>query len=76
MPPCLTLNTIRYRSSVSGAIPGKEWRPPLFLGVVANEKEAFGSPSATIDQLMYTNVFRIISFSIAYLHVSSEFFEG
>ena len=41
MPPCLTLSIIRYESRVSGAIQGKEFYLPLYLGVVANEKAAF-----------------------------------
>ena len=48
MPPCLTLKIIRYGSRVSGAIQGKELHPPLHVSVVANEKEAFGSPSMTV----------------------------
>ena len=35
----------RYRSRVGGAIQGKKSRPPLYLSVVAIEKEAFGSLS-------------------------------
>ncbi len=35
-------NIIRYVSRASGAIQGKEKRPPLHLGVVAIEKGAFG----------------------------------
>ena len=44
MPPCLTLNIIRYGSRVCEAILGKEQRPPLHLSVVAIEKGAFRSP--------------------------------
>ena len=44
MPPCLTLSILRFRSRVSGAIPGKQKRLPLHLGVVAIEKGAFGRP--------------------------------
>ena len=48
MPPCLTLSIMKYISRVSGAIQGKEYRPLLHIGVVANEKRAFGSPSTTV----------------------------
>ena len=53
MPPCLTLSIIRYGSRVSGAIQGKEWHPPLHVGAVAIEKEAFGSASTTVCRLIY-----------------------
>ena len=43
MPPCLILSIIRYVSTVSGAIQGKEYRPPLHLRVVAIEKGDVGS---------------------------------
>ena len=36
---------------VSGAIQEKEPRPPLHLGVVANEKGALGSPSTIVANL-------------------------
>ena len=44
------LNTQQYKVRIkgSGAIQGKEWRPPLHLGVVAIEKGAFSSPSTTV----------------------------
>ena len=44
MPPCLTLNIIRYISSVSGAIQGKESRSFQHFSVIATEKGASGSP--------------------------------
>ena len=34
MSPCLTLSILRYRSRVSGAIQGKEYRLSLHIGVV------------------------------------------
>ena len=44
------LNTQQYKVHIkSGAIQGKEMRPPLLLGVVAIEKGAFGSHSTTVD---------------------------
>ena len=57
MPPSLTLSIIRKRSRVSGAIQGKKWCPPLHLGVVAVEKEAFGSPSISVGQLIYIYIY-------------------
>ena len=51
MPPCFTLNIIRYRSRVSGTIQGKEQRPPIHIGEVVIKKGTFGSPSTTVDQL-------------------------
>ena len=53
MLPCLSLSIIRYGSRESGAIKGEVYRPSLILGVVAIEKEAFGSPSTLVGQLMY-----------------------
>ena len=49
IPPCLTLNNIRYGSRVSGAIKVKEKCPSLHLGVVTIEKGAFGLPSTTVS---------------------------
>ena len=49
--PCLTLRIIRYESKVSGVIQGKNLRPLLQLGVVAIEKEAFGSPKTAVGRL-------------------------
>ena len=51
MPSCFALSAIRYRSRVSGVVPGKEWRPPVHLSVVVVEKKAYGSPSTTVSQL-------------------------
>ena len=51
MKLCLTLSIIQYGSRVRGAIQGKEWRPPPYLGVVAIEKGDFGSPSTKVSQL-------------------------
>ena len=61
MSPCLTLSIIRYESRVSGAIQGKELRCPLYLGVVAIEKGAFGWPSTTVDQHIYIYIYIYIS---------------
>ena len=44
------LNTIRYRSRVSGVIQEMELHPPLHIGVVAIEKKAFGWPLSTVGQ--------------------------
>ena len=57
MPPSLTLNIIRYGSRVSGSILGKELRQPLYFGVVAIEKEAFGSSSITVGQISYIYIY-------------------
>ena len=46
----LTLNIIMYVLRVSGTIQVNGLHPPLHLGVVAIEKEAFGSPSTTVSQ--------------------------
>ena len=48
MPPCLTLSIIRYGPRVKWSNPGKAVAPSLHLGVVAIEKEAFGSPSTNV----------------------------
>ena len=49
------LNSIvRYESRVSGAIQAKKYDPPLLLGLVFIEKEAFGSLSTMLGQLIYT----------------------
>ena len=48
------------------SFPGKELRPPLYLGVVANEKGAFGSPSAMVANFTY-----LLSFSVV-LKLSPE----
>ena len=48
------LNTQRYKVRIkgkSGAIQGKELRPPLHLGVEAIEKGAFWSPSTTVANI-------------------------
>ena len=50
---CLTLSIIRYGSSISGAIRGKEQQLPLFLNVVTIENEACGSPASTVSQHDY-----------------------
>ena len=33
-----------------------EWHPPLHLGVVAIEKEAFVSPSTKVNNFTYMNI--------------------
>ena len=43
VPPCFTLSVIKYWSRVSEAIQGEKYFPPLYLGVEAIEKGAFGS---------------------------------
>ena len=49
----LTLSTIRWGSRVKWSNPGMEERPLLYLGVVAIEKGAFGSPSTMVANLTY-----------------------
>ena len=49
MSPCLTLSIIRYGSSEKWCNPGKK----VHLGVVANEKGAFVSPSTTVGNITY-----------------------
>ena len=41
----------------SGAIRGKELRPPLHLGVVAIEKGAFWSPSTAVANFTYIYIY-------------------
>ena len=53
IPPCLTFSNIRYVPYKSGAIHGKEYHPPLHLGVVAIEKGAFWSPSTMVDNYTF-----------------------
>ena len=63
MPPCLTLSIIRYGSRV-------------YLGVVATEKGAFGSPSNTVTNLLYLSIYNhILAFnvSISYQSLLHEF---
>ena len=49
MPPCLTLNIIRYGSRVKWTNQGKGVVPPhTHLGVVATEKGAFGPSSIMV----------------------------
>ena len=61
MPHCLTLNIIKYRSKVSGAIQRKELHHPLHLGVVAIEKGALVSLSSKVCQLTtYINIYTFI----------------
>ena len=70
-----SLNIIRYGSRISGAIQGKEYHPPLHLGVVAIEKGAFGLPSTTVSQLTNFNVESILIhkiFTVLYAQKSRE----
>ena len=53
MPPCLTLSSVRYGSRVKWSNPGKEYHPPLHLGVVAIEKGAFGSHSTMVANFTF-----------------------
>ena len=50
MPPCLTINIIRYGSRVKWVNPGKGVGPFL---VVAIEKGAFRSPSTMVVNFTY-----------------------
>ena len=43
------LNTQYYKVRAKGKVE----RPPLYLGVVAIEKGAFGSPAPTVVKLLY-----------------------
>ena len=56
MLPCRTFSIIRYGSRVSRVIQGKEYCPPLHLGVVAIEKEAFGSPTTRVVNFTFTYI--------------------
>ena len=50
------LNTQHYKVRIKDKveqIQGKEWRPPLHLGVVAIEKVAFGLPSTKVTNQLY-----------------------
>ena len=54
------LNTQRYEVQINGkdgAIQGKKERPPLHLGVVANEKRAFRSTSTTFTNFTYLYIY-------------------
>ena len=42
-----------YGSWVSEVIHGKEWRPPLHLGVVTIEKGAHVLPPTTVGQFIF-----------------------
>ena len=48
IPPCLTLNNIRYVSRLKWSNQGKGVAPSLHLGVVAIERGAFWSPSTMV----------------------------
>ena len=66
MPPCLTVSIIRYRSRVKWSNPGNGVVPSLNLGVVANEKGAFGSPLTTVANFTYftNNLHTVILFQV------------
>ena len=53
----LPLNTEHYRVQIKGKVEQSKERssapPPLDLGVVAIEKRAFGSPLATVTNILY-----------------------
>ena len=55
------LNTQHYKVRIkgSGAIQGKELRPPLHLGVVAIEKGAFESLSTTIANFTFLKIITV-----------------
>ena len=61
MPPCLTLNNVRYVSWV-------KLSNPLHFGVVAIEKGAFWSPSTTVAK--FTLLFLIPGFLSENFHVA------
>ena len=51
------LNTQHYKVRFKGKVEQfseKEQRPPLHLSVVAIEKRAFGSPSTTVANYLFT----------------------
>ena len=52
MPLCLYFSIIIYRARINGTIQGKEYCSLVYLGVVAIEKGAFGSPSTTVGHIM------------------------
>ena len=53
MPFCLALSIIKLGSRVKLSNPGKGVAPPLHLGVVAIEKEAFESASTKVANFTY-----------------------
>ena len=68
MRPCLTLSIIRYGSRVSGAIQGKESRPPLHLDVVSYRK---GSLRVTLDYGRQLYIYWIlIWFALVLSHIN------
>ena len=54
---CL-LNTQHYKVRIKSKVEKsrKEWCPPLHLGVVAIEKEAFWSPSTMVANFIYLHL--------------------
>ena len=48
-----TLLNVQYYQGLIGAIKGKELHPPLHLGLVAFEKEAFGLPLTIVTNFYY-----------------------
>ena len=52
MPTCLTPQHCKIRIKGQWNNPEKGVLSPLHLGVVAIEKEAIGSPSTTVSQLI------------------------
>ena len=63
MPPCLTLRIIRYGSRVKRSNPGKGVaHTHLHLGVVANEKGAFGDTHNYGCQLYFTFIINRLEF--------------
>ena len=73
MPPFLTLSIIRYGLRINGAIQGKEWHPPQSFGIIAIEKEGFGSPSTIVGQLIniYIYIYIVSVFIYMYMLVYS-----
>ena len=65
---CLILSIIRYESRVKWNNPGKEYRPPLHFGVVANEKGAFGSTSTKVANSNFFTLYMYIKYMICKLH--------
>ena len=62
------LNTQHYKLRIkgSGAIQGKELRPPLHLGVVVIEKGAFESTSPIVANFTYYYMYTIYIYIYIY----------
>ena len=66
------LNTQHYKVQNKSKVEQskeKEWHPPLDLGIVTNEKEAFRSPVATFTLLLHIYIYIYIYILYIYIYI-------